>query len=392
MTMTPEQTQLYRSKLEQVIINTSETIKTWKNYERDYKSLKDTLSELDHETEHKVMVPIGKLAFMPGKLIHTNEILAMLGDNWFVERSTKQSIGIVERRMDMVSKTINDLELQLENQRTKIGLSSNILDLSGLQESKFNEEGLPFVDIMEEYNSDDEKKDKQQVKEKKAVKVEERVKEKSTVKHNKKVTFANQSSKAQEIRSPADIYAHMLKKAKQNEQSTDVEKITPEDIDFISPLNKPEERKKPTSLFKSGRRSNLLYTPQETRKPTPSTVSIGSVKENIITKNSQRITNSPVKSTVVEKEVRSEDVDVEALEDEIWMKEISSEYHQKRLQFIAQEGGLTSILEPKQFKDTVEDSEDLIAEDSKSTSQPIIEEKPKKISKFKAARLQGKFE
>ncbi|CAB4424208.1 unnamed protein product [Rhizophagus irregularis] len=472
--MTPEQTQLYRSKLEQVIINTSETIKTWKNYERDYKSLKDTLSELDHETEHKVMVPIGKLAFMPGKLIHTNEILAMLGDNWFVERSTKQSIGIVERRMDMVSKTINDLELQLENQRTKIGLSSNILDLSGLQESKFNEEGLPFVDIMEEYNSDDEKKDKQQVKEKKAVKdlgkdtpkssedrfeyldelikeeeeelrrenflgsdeddyeeevegeeeeeeeedeeywddeveeddeiyseeeyeeeevtVEERVKEKSTVKHNKKVTFANQSSKAQEIRSPADIYAHMLKKAKQSEQSTDVEKITPEDIDFISPLNKPEERKKPTSLFKSGRRSNLLYTPQETRKPTPSTVSIGSVKENITTKNSQRITNSPVKSTVVEKEVRSEDVDVEALEDEIWMKEISSEYHQKRLQFIAQEGGLTSILEPKQFKDTVEDSEDLIAEDSKSTSQPIIEEKPKKISKFKAARLQGKFE
>jgi unconventional prefoldin RPB5 interactor 1 len=37
---------------------------------------------------------------MPGKLIHTNEILAMLGDNWFVERSTKQSIDIVERRME----------------------------------------------------------------------------------------------------------------------------------------------------------------------------------------------------------------------------------------------------------------------------------------------------
>jgi hypothetical protein len=54
--MTPEQTQIYRSKLEQVILNTSESLETWKNYERDYKSLKDTLSELDHETEHKVMV------------------------------------------------------------------------------------------------------------------------------------------------------------------------------------------------------------------------------------------------------------------------------------------------------------------------------------------------
>ncbi|GES80101.1 unconventional prefoldin RPB5 interactor 1 [Rhizophagus clarus] len=482
--MTPEQTKIYRSKLEQVILNTSETLETWKNYERDYKSLKDTLSELDYETEHKVMVPIGKLAFMPGKLIHTNEILAMLGDNWFVERSTKQAIGIVERRIEMVNKTINDLEVQLVNHRTKIGLTSNILDLASSQEAKLNEEGLPFVDIMEEYNSDNEKKGKQQVKEKKDVEdlgkdtpkssedrfgyldelikeeeeelrrekllgsdeddyeegaeeeeeeeeedddddddeywedeveeddelyseeeheeevkekeviVQEEVKEKSRVKHNKKVSFANQSSEAQEIRSPADIYAHMLKKAKQNEQSTDniLEKITPEDLDFISPLNEPEERKKSTSLFKSGRRSNLLYTPRETRKPTSSTVPIGSVKENITSKTSQQITISPVRTTVVEKEVHPEDVDVEALEDEIWMKEISSEYHQKRLQFIAQEGGLSSIFEPKQFKDTVEDSEDLPVEDSKSTSQPIIEEKPKKISKFKAARLQGKFE
>ena len=54
--MTPEQTQLYRSKLEQVILNTSETLNTWKNYEQEYKSLKDTLKDLDHETEHKVMV------------------------------------------------------------------------------------------------------------------------------------------------------------------------------------------------------------------------------------------------------------------------------------------------------------------------------------------------
>ncbi|CAB4424324.1 unnamed protein product [Rhizophagus irregularis] len=103
-----------------------------------------------------------------------------------IERSTKQSIGIVERRMDngespiyiiiiSVSKTINDLELQLENQRTKIGLSSNILDLSGLQESKFNEEGLPFVDIMEEYNSDDERKINNKLKRKKLLKISAKI-------------------------------------------------------------------------------------------------------------------------------------------------------------------------------------------------------------------------
>jgi hypothetical protein len=36
----------------------------------------------------------------------------------------------------VVSKTINDLEVQLVNQRTKIGLTSNILDLAGSQEAK----------------------------------------------------------------------------------------------------------------------------------------------------------------------------------------------------------------------------------------------------------------
>ena len=45
------------------------------------------------------MVPIGSLAFMPGRLIHTNEIMVLLGDNWFTERSAKQAAQIVTRRI-----------------------------------------------------------------------------------------------------------------------------------------------------------------------------------------------------------------------------------------------------------------------------------------------------
>jgi len=37
---------------------------------------------------------------MPGKLIHTNEVLVMLGDNWFVDRSAVQAAAIVDRRME----------------------------------------------------------------------------------------------------------------------------------------------------------------------------------------------------------------------------------------------------------------------------------------------------
>lgn len=34
---------------------------------------------------------------MPGKLVHTSEILVLLGDNWFVERSAKQATEIIGR-------------------------------------------------------------------------------------------------------------------------------------------------------------------------------------------------------------------------------------------------------------------------------------------------------
>ena len=38
------------------------------------------------------------MAFMPGKLVHTNEITVLLGDNWFAERSASQALEIVARR------------------------------------------------------------------------------------------------------------------------------------------------------------------------------------------------------------------------------------------------------------------------------------------------------
>jgi prefoldin subunit 5 len=37
---------------------------------------------------------------MPGKIVHTNEVLVMLGDNWFVDRSAVQAAEIVDRRME----------------------------------------------------------------------------------------------------------------------------------------------------------------------------------------------------------------------------------------------------------------------------------------------------
>lgn len=49
------------------------------------------------------MVPIGKRAFMKGKLTHTNEILASLGDGYFAKYSASQAIALCNRRIACIN-------------------------------------------------------------------------------------------------------------------------------------------------------------------------------------------------------------------------------------------------------------------------------------------------
>ncbi|KAF9285483.1 uri1, prefoldin-like chaperone [Mortierella antarctica] len=141
----------YFSKFSAALTRLEEELGRWKNYEADYEALKTTLLDLPKETSHSVMVPFGNLAFMPGKLIHTNEVLVMLGDNWFVDRSAVQAAEIVDRRMEYVQENITKLKTQEDALRNKSGMAPGLL---GGQE--YNEEGLPIVEITEPYFSDEE--------------------------------------------------------------------------------------------------------------------------------------------------------------------------------------------------------------------------------------------
>ncbi|KAK3843001.1 MAG: hypothetical protein J3R72DRAFT_474230 [Linnemannia gamsii] len=141
----------YFSKFSAALTRLDEELARWKNYEADYQALKTTLLDLPKEISHPVMVPIGNLAFMPGKIVHTNEVLVMLGDNWFVDRSAVQAAEIVERRMELVQENIEKLKAQEDEIRNNSGMAPGLL---GGQE--YNEEGLPIVEITEQYFSDDE--------------------------------------------------------------------------------------------------------------------------------------------------------------------------------------------------------------------------------------------
>ena len=47
----------------------------------------------------QVMVPLTSKAFMPGELVHTNEILVLLGENYFLETSAAKAAQLADRRL-----------------------------------------------------------------------------------------------------------------------------------------------------------------------------------------------------------------------------------------------------------------------------------------------------
>ena len=58
------------------------------------------LQQLPEQMSHEVMVPVAGCAFFPGSIVHTNEILVLLGENYFAERTASQARQIIQRRLD----------------------------------------------------------------------------------------------------------------------------------------------------------------------------------------------------------------------------------------------------------------------------------------------------
>ncbi|KAJ1736102.1 hypothetical protein LPJ61_000152 [Coemansia biformis] len=125
-------------------------LKQYSGYKAEYHELQQTLLDLPAEIEYDAMVPVGPLAFFPGKLINTNEILVLLGDNWFVERSAKQAAGIAGRRESYVDAKIAETKAELAKLKKQHERAPKDPDFAQLLlGAAVNEDGDEFVDIKE---------------------------------------------------------------------------------------------------------------------------------------------------------------------------------------------------------------------------------------------------
>ncbi|XP_066313249.1 uncharacterized protein [Miscanthus floridulus] len=142
----PEETKRAVARVSESISGRRAELGRFQGFVADNAALVSLVNRLPDELSHEIMVPFGGAAFFPGRLIHTNELLVLLGEGYYAERSAKQTTDILHRRGQ-------ELEAQVE------AMKATIADLEA--EAKFFEstateasEGL--VEIREEYDEDTE--------------------------------------------------------------------------------------------------------------------------------------------------------------------------------------------------------------------------------------------
>ncbi|KAM6937075.1 unconventional prefoldin RPB5 interactor 1 [Xenentodon cancila] len=136
-----------REEHEKVVKDCDNRIQHWKKVSEDYEALNDRLQTLPDQLSYDIMVPFGPLAFMPGKLVHTNEVTVLLGDNWFAKCSAKQAQTIVDHRTKYLKKELDDLCKTRKNFEARVGLAR---DLETMSSGKGD-----YVDIREEVGNSD---------------------------------------------------------------------------------------------------------------------------------------------------------------------------------------------------------------------------------------------
>ncbi|CAL1380596.1 unnamed protein product [Linum trigynum] len=116
-----------------------------KEFIADNNSIINLVSKLPEELHHDIMVPFGKAAFFPGRLIHTNEFVVLLGEGYYAERTSKQTADILKRRGKALDSQVESLKANIKDLKAE----ASFFDTTASEAA----EGL--VEIREDYVDED---------------------------------------------------------------------------------------------------------------------------------------------------------------------------------------------------------------------------------------------
>ncbi|KAL5285971.1 URI1 family protein [Megaselia abdita] len=118
----------------------------WTHYRDDIRQTQENLNNFIKKTEVEVLVPIGTKAFIPGKLIHTNEILVSHFEGIFSRCSTFDALEICKYREEKSKKQLDNLEKEKLFFEDKLKFGKKVESQEEQQE------------IIEDYDEEKEKK------------------------------------------------------------------------------------------------------------------------------------------------------------------------------------------------------------------------------------------
>ncbi|KAK2992560.1 hypothetical protein RJ640_022753 [Escallonia rubra] len=126
-----EEAQRASARVHDTIAERRKELDQLKGFAAENNGLVNLVQKLPEELHHDIMarphpntrncifcflfVPFGKAAFFPGRLIHTNEFLVLLGEGYFAERTSKQTVEILKRRGKTLESQVESLKAVMDD-------------------------------------------------------------------------------------------------------------------------------------------------------------------------------------------------------------------------------------------------------------------------------------
>ncbi|KAI9093257.1 hypothetical protein K1719_027271 [Acacia pycnantha] len=114
-----EEAQKAAKRVQDTIAEKEKELDHLRGFLADNNNLINLAQKLPEELHHDIMVPFGKAAFFPGRLIHTNEFLVLLGEGYYADRTSKQTIEILRRRGKSLESQVNSLEAIIKDHKAE---------------------------------------------------------------------------------------------------------------------------------------------------------------------------------------------------------------------------------------------------------------------------------
>ncbi|XP_037821915.1 unconventional prefoldin RPB5 interactor-like protein [Lucilia sericata] len=294
--------------LREALQKNEEETQRWQNYLKENETAIENMAMFGKRLTVDVMVPIGKKAFMPGHLLHTNEVLVGHYQGYFSKCTTFKAKEICDLRIKMAKEHLKKLQ-------TEADLWQNKLDkpyAEGVMPSGEERE------IIEDFNEEEEKlwKEKHRIRVKQAKQKEREEREKELQKGNLK------TKKVPEDKSDEEIFkmleeAELMEELEQELDKLEVDEVNDDTIRKLmsGEMKLPQEKKR------------LAHDKKDSEEKTNEESGLRNniVKKNDLNKNNQINTNNNVQpnpeitNLVNSQEEDDTELDEEPLPEEVTM-------------------------------------------------------------------------